>query len=457
LTARRMALRLVQKRAFSARAIQHRRYSTALPKFISNPGPAKLTSLPNGVRVVSEESVGAASVQLWVRGGASHETAQTNGVAGVLQRLSVQSKAADLAKFGGKLTGSTCREYTVYTAEVLPQDVPHAVTALGQIASGINFTDAAIEQEKASTLKSLSGLVDTWTEQTMTDHLFAAAYQGTTVAHSAGGDPGAVKGLGRAQLDAFRAAQYTGHNIVLSINGPEAQNAATAFGQIGAGPTPAKGSRVDFTGSQMNIRDDTVHAARITIGYETVGLSNKNWAALKILQNLLGSWDVTKGLGNNSSSRLSELIANEKLADSFSTFNHQLAETGIFGVHAVTHNVDQLDDLVYEIFNEYQKLYEFLYENDLKRAVNQVTNNYLTSIATPTGRAADAGRQVSTFGRRMTPAEAVARFRAVKLDEVQELIESYFNDVDPVVISHGPLDEMPDYGILRGWTYWNRR
>lgn len=32
----------------------------------------------------------------------------------------------------------------------------------------------------------------------------------------------------------------------------------------------------------------------------------------------------------------------------------------------------------------------------------------------------------------------------------------YCEDVDPVVAAIGPLECLPDYNQIRGWTYWNR-
>ena len=77
----------------------------------------------------------------------------------------------------------------------------------------------------------------------------------------------------------------------------------------------------------------------------------------------------------------------------------------------------------------------------------------MSSISTPAGQAYDNGLQLSSVGRRLPPAEYLARIQAVTIDDVKNLLDTYFTDVDPIVVAHGPLEEMPDYGILRGWTY----
>lgn len=450
-----MAFRL-SLRTRVPRRLQNRQYS--VPRFLNNLGPATLSTTENGLRVVTEPSAGgtgAVAVQLWIRAGSIYE--QINGQASLLQRLAVQAKSSEVQKYGGKLAGGTCREYTVFTVQCLPTNVSEAVQTLGDIASGLPIQENLLHTERQSLISNVQGLVDTWNDATLTDHLFAAAYQGTPYANVPTGEVKSLKAIDPNNLTAFRTLQYTGRNMVLSVVGAEPQNVKSAFSRVPIGLVPSAPQRVDFTGSQMNIRDDTVHNAQVLMGYETVPYGHKHWGTFQILQALIGSWRKGDGRGNHASTRLAETMATEKLVDNFHTFNYQTAHTGIFGVYINTQNVDVLDDAVYEVFNEYQKLYQFLYVSDLTRAQAQVSAQFLDSIQDPVGQARSIGKQVSGTGRRISPAEVVARLNAVTVDDVREVVDTYFNDTDPVVVAHGPLAEMLDYGILRQWTYWNRR
>jgi hypothetical protein len=51
------------------------------------------------------------------------------------------------------------------------------------------------------------------------------------------------------------------------------------------------------------------------------------------------------------------------------------------------------------------------------------------------------------------PSEFISRVSQVAEKDVYELIQNYFYDTDPVVVAHGPLEEMADYAIIRSWTY----
>lgn len=206
----------------------------------------------------------------------------------------------------------------------------------------------------------------------------------------------------------------------------------------------------------MNIRDDTLPRAQIAIGYETFGFANEDVLTLEILRALIGQWSVKDFSGRFSSHALAENLSVQKLVDSYTPFNFTYNNSGMFGVYVTSKEEEKVDDVVYEVFNQYQRILSHISPHDIFRAKHMVIANYLNSISTSTGLAQDAGKQVSALGRRMAPSEFVSRIKAIKEADVFALIETYFYDVDPVVVAHGPLSEMPDYTVMRGWTYWNR-
>jgi len=214
--------------------------------------------------------------------------------------------------------------------------------------------------------------------------------------------------------------------------------------------------RPDFVGSQMNIRDDTVHKVQIAIGHETFGYSNRQLLTLLVLQALFGKWGVQDFSGNYSSHQLAEAFAADKLVDFYVPFSLNYTNSGMFGVYVETHEEEKVDDVVYEVFNQYQKLYARITPHDIFRAKHQVISEYLDTISTTAGLASDMGKQVTTYGRRIPPEEFVHRISQIDESDVYSLLKNYFWDTDPVVVARGPLEEMVDYSIVRSWTFWNR-
>eukprot|EP01126_Amoeba_proteus_P034266 TRINITY_DN3407_c0_g1_i6.p1 TRINITY_DN3407_c0_g1~~TRINITY_DN3407_c0_g1_i6.p1 ORF type:complete len:289 (+),score=55.61 TRINITY_DN3407_c0_g1_i6:53-919(+) len=270
-----------------------------------------------------------------------------------------------------------------------------------------------------------------------------------------------IKNLSINDLQTFRDTQYRGCSIVISTVGnvkhDEVLEAATrSFSSLQTGENVSRYSRVPFTGSQMNIRDDTVHEVQLAIAYETFPYTNEHVLTLAIIKEMLGSWQKNSNYGNNASSRLAETLANTNLAHEFKVFNQHTQNTGLFGLYARTHDEDSLDDLVYQLFNEFQKLNAYITVDELFRAQNLLKGKLLRTFDSTEASSRIIGRNVLLLQRHPPLVEIFDRIDQIRVKDVQEVLGTYFFDVDPVVVAHGPLDEMVEYSIVRSWSQWNR-
>lgn len=68
----------------------------------------------------------------------------------------------------------------------------------------------------------------------------------------------------------------------------------------------------------------------------------------------------------------------------------------------------------------------------------------------------DIGRQMLTYGRRMTPAEIFSRIDAVDAATVRATATAVINDEEHALAACGPLHELPDYNWIRRRSYWMR-
>jgi processing peptidase subunit beta len=74
---------------------------------------------------------------------------------------------------------------------------------------------------------------------------------------------------------------------------------------------------------------------------------------------------------------LAEVFALEKLVDNYSTFNYSYTNSGVFGVYVNSKQEEVLDDIVYEVFNQYQHIFSKINPHDIFRAKHQVYYLYL--------------------------------------------------------------------------------
>eukprot|EP01126_Amoeba_proteus_P034263 TRINITY_DN3407_c0_g1_i12.p1 TRINITY_DN3407_c0_g1~~TRINITY_DN3407_c0_g1_i12.p1 ORF type:complete len:381 (+),score=54.35 TRINITY_DN3407_c0_g1_i12:114-1256(+) len=342
--------------------------------------PPSLSTLSNGIRVTTENASRTgpvASVSVVIKSGSSHEPSEKNGVANLLQTTLTNSQARKIRLLGGILKGSTTRDETHFSVTCLKDNVAEAVSILGEMTTSAICTEA-LEKSRKEILNNRLALWNTTNEQVIKDFLYSAAYQNTPMATTAEGEASVIKQLSTNDLESFRGTQYKGCNIVISTVGDvkhdEVLTAATkSFSSLKTGEHVSRYSRVPFTGSQMNIRDDTVHEVQIAIAYETFPYTNEHVLTLALIKEMLGSWQKNSNYGNNASSRLAETLANTNLADEFKVFTQHTQNTGLFGLYARTHDEDSLDDLVYQLFNEFQKLNAYITVDELFRAQNLVS------------------------------------------------------------------------------------
>jgi processing peptidase subunit beta len=174
-----------------------------------------------------------------------------------------------------------------------------------------------------------------------------------------------------------------------------------------------------------------------------------------LMQAMLGSYDRTSGLGRNSASRLAQEIAIDELAHSVSAFNTSYKDTGLFGVYAVAPDI-KLDDLMWYIMNNLVRLVHAPSDEEVERAKVSLKATMLMSLDGNANVCEDIGRQLLTYGRRMTTAEIFSRIDAVTTDDIKATAAKFINDNDHALAAVGGIHELPDYNWIRRHSYWLR-
>src|SRR5216683_7082824 len=116
------------------------------------------TTLPNGVRVISETMphVRSVSVGLWVGIGSRRETAEQNGLSHFIEHMvfkgTTKRTAEDIARsvdsVGGNLDAFTAKELVCFNTKVLDQHLPLAFEVLSDLVLHPLFADEDIEKEQ---------------------------------------------------------------------------------------------------------------------------------------------------------------------------------------------------------------------------------------------------------------------------------------------------------------------
>ncbi len=363
-----------------------------------------MSTLANGLTVATEAQSHAqtATVGVWIDAGSRAETDKTNGTAHFLEHMAFKGTnrrtqhalELEVENLGAHLNAYTSREQTVYYAKSFRKDVPAAVDIISDI-----LQNSTILGPKANILS-----------------------------------------INRDDLTSYIKTNYTADRMVLVgtggvDHGELVKLAEKHFGTLPVSPKPIPLGRLShpktgFIGSEVRIRDDEIPTAHIAIAVEGVSWSSPDYFPMMVMQSIFGNWDRSLGSSPLLSSRLSNIISSNNLANSYMSFSTSYSDTGLWGIYLVSENLQNLDDLTHFTLREWTRMSIDPTSAEVERAKSQLKAGLLLGLDGTTAVAEDIGRQLVTSGRRMTPQQIERAVDAVTVDEIKRVAQKYLWDRD---------------------------
>lgn len=361
---------------------------------------------------------------------------------------------------GAHLNAYTSREQTAYFAKVFKKDLPKAIEILSDILQNSQFDERHIERERGVILREQEE-VEKQMEEVVFDHLHAVAFQGTSLGRTILGSERNIKTISKLDLKTYIRNNYTAPRMVLAAAGGVDHEelvklADKAFASLPTSPSIWKPEAAAYTGSEVRMRDDTMSHAHMVIAVQGTSWTSSDYFPLLVAQAIMGSWNRGLAGGHNLGSKLAQVVSKNDLAQSFMSFNTSYMDTGLFGIYMVSDHVSDLDDLVYEVQQEWVRICLNANESEVARAKAQLKASLLLSLDGTTPICEDIGRQLLTYGRRYSWQELHRMVDAVDAATVRRVASDYLYDRDPAVVALGPVGIFPDYNRIRAATLWLR-
>ena len=194
---------------------------------MNSPSPVELSTLANGVRVVTETTPSrVVSVGVWVDVGARDEHDLTNGCSHFVEHMLFKGTARrdayqiarELDVMGGAANAFTSTEATCYHATVLADRLPQLVDLLGDITINSRFAPEEVESEREVILQEIAMVEDT--PDDLVHDLFNRQFWGR---HPLGnpvlGPPEVIGALTPAHVRDFHHRHYTPARFVIVAAG----------------------------------------------------------------------------------------------------------------------------------------------------------------------------------------------------------------------------------------------
>ncbi|EIE79631.1 hypothetical protein G6F55_002849 [Rhizopus delemar] len=423
------------------------------------------TILPNGFTVATEENPACqtATVGVWIDAGSRAENMKNNGSAHFLEHMSFKGTKVrsqrdlelQIENMGGHLNAYTSREQTVYYAKAFKYDVPQAVEILSDILQNSRLDPGAIERERDVILREQEE-VEKQMEEVVFDHLHATAFKDESLGLTILGPKENIQSLTRQDLSDYIKTNYTGERMILVGAGGVDHDALVRLAENHFGSLPNKLNestsksamkKAVFTGDEFRLHDPKSKQAYIAVAVEGASWTSPDYFPLLVMQSIIGSWDRSLGATGQMDSRLSSVLHNHQLANSFMTFNTSYKDTGLWGIYMITENKDRIDDLLQATKREWNRLCTSVTEQEVQRAKQQLKAGLLLSLDGSTPIAEDIGRQLLTSGERMSPKEVEELVSRVTVDDVRRVAKQHL-EKEAAVVGIGAIDKMPNFNRL---------
>lgn len=199
---------------------------------------------------------------------------------------------------------------------------------------------------------------------------------------------------------------------------------------------------------RIHFESDT--KAHMALAYEGSSWTSEYAYPLMLLQTLIGAFD--RAAGKTVTSKLCYDVAANELANSISTFNTCYKDTGLFGLYAITER-DKVEDLIKTVTTNISHLVDTVSAEDVERAKIALKATMLMGLDGNTNVCEDIGRQLLTYGRRMTPAEIFQRIEELSVDDVKAAAHKVFHDKDHAMAAVGGIEGLPSYEWIRNNSY----
>jgi predicted Zn-dependent peptidase len=407
----------------------------------------RLTTLPNGFRIVTESMPGLASaaIGVWVDVGARHERAEQNGVAHFLEHMAFKGTARrsalqiaeQIEDVGGYINAYTSREMTAYYARVLAADVPLALDIIADIVLNSTFDAREIEVERGVILQEIGQALDT-PDDVIFDWLQEAAYPAQPIGRSILGMSERVSRFARDDLRRFVGEHYGPGQMILAAAGAvDHDRIVDLAGALFGGFAPVAAAPVEparfFSGERREVRD--LEQAHFALAFEGPGYRDEGFYTTQVF---------ATALGGSMSSRLFQKLREERgLCYTIFAQAGAYADTGLLTLYAGTGEGD-IAELAGLTIDEIKRAAEDMSEAELARARTQMKAGMLMGLESPSARAERLARLLSIWGRVPDVDEAVARIEAVTAERVRDHAVALVEAGRAALALYGPVSRAPD-------------
>ena len=410
----------------------------------------QLTTLPNGLRVISYHlpAVESVSACIFAGVGSRYEKRDEAGICHFIEHMLFRGTerrpascdiSAAIEGIGGILNGGTDRESTVYWCKVAKDHLGDALDVLADMLFHSRFSGEDIEKERQVVIEEINMSRDNPSQWVglMIDSLL---WPGHPLGRDTAGSKKTVSAISRDMMLGYLERHYLPSNIVVAIAGGSTHHQAVAavskvLGNLSGPVKTSPGYRPysPRTGKRMSVDRRDIEQVHLCLAMPGMSRLNPKRFAFDLLSSILGE---------GMSSRLfTEVRDRLGLAYNIYCCGEHLMDTGALTIYA---GVDpkNLSKTVKAIMEQLQRLrVEFIGEDELGKAKEMTKGHILLAMEDSRSVAGWIGAQELLTGQVQTVDEVLAIIDAISSGVLRELANEYICDSGFRLALVGPVNK----------------
>ncbi|HEV2688255.1 MAG TPA: pitrilysin family protein [Bryobacteraceae bacterium] len=423
-----------------------------MPTALEKTRDIQTTTLPNGVRVITEQMdhVRSVSLGVWIATGSRRESQEENGITHFIEHMvfkgtknrSAEDIARSVDSIGGGLDAFTAKEMVSYNTKVLDEHLPLAFDVLADMVRHPLFRQDDIEKEKGVILEELKMEVDN--PEYLLHEIFSSNFWKD---HPLGkpilGTKDTVRKFDRSRIHDYYRRYYSPSNILITAAGNLKHDhlvelahkhfdGLRASGRLTPDPKPVPHARLVFKNKT------SLEQTHLYLGVPAYPFPHELRFACYALNTVLGG---------GMSSRLFQNIR-EKRGLAYAVFSElsMYRDTGCMAIYAGT-SVEAAGKVVELIVKELRELKQNpVPAEELRRAKDHLKGSFMLGLESTSSRMGNLARQEMYFKRFFTLDEMLESIEAVTTEQVQKIAQEFF---DPKNITLAMLGNLGDFRIRR--------
>jgi predicted Zn-dependent peptidase len=404
------------------------------------------TTLPNGIKVITEAMthVRSVSVGVWISSGSRRETADQNGISHFIEHMlfkgtanrSAEAIARSVDSIGGNLDAFTAKEMVCFNTKVLDEHLPVAMDVLSDLVLNPAFREEDIEKEKGVILEEIK--MDADSPDYLVHEIFSSNFWKD---HSLGkpilGTRETVKRFNQAVVRDYYSSVYTPANLLITAAGNLTHErlvklARERFESLAvAAPEPPQAIPTTHARVSLKSKKD-LEQVHVCLGVPCYPIPHEDRFACYVLNTMLG--------GGMSSRLFQNIRERQGLAYAVFSELNPYSDTGCLSVYAGT-SLESAKQVVESVLKEFADLKQQLAPaEEVRRAKDHLKGSLMLSLESTSSRMSNLARQEMHFHRFFSLDELAESIEAVTAEDVQRVAQNFFDRKNVALTVLGNLD-----------------